>query len=375
MMFNRRSRSARRGVSILEVLFAIAVTTIGLLGAIAVFPVASAQARKGRISDAMAVAGMSAAHDFDVRGMRKPTNWVAFDFGTGAAVSPVTQYENYLAAEASTPGSGNPQHRWFSGHMAVCIDPRYIANHMDFSTSPPRLKVQGAAAQAARFPGGEASGIPRISLLGGTSTALRAAVAEAIFMFDDDLTFGRPDDLSLNAYQVMDRIGTTDFKRQSDGHMSWMATLVPKLGADSVVVDEYILSVVVFYDRPLDELTDTAQKSTTELTFNIGSGTATAFPGGGITGGDVRLRGGETELNRIKSNDWLLLAATSNGKPVMRWYRVVDVDADAVVSGSEFERHVTLFGQDWDTSLNTNAVWVEGVVGVYEKTIRLDRTL
>ena len=41
----QNGRRRRRGVSILEVLFAILVTTIGLLGALAVFPVASAMAR------------------------------------------------------------------------------------------------------------------------------------------------------------------------------------------------------------------------------------------------------------------------------------------------------------------------------------------
>jgi Tfp pilus assembly protein PilV len=41
----------RHGVSILEVMFAILVTAIGLLGALTVFPVASMIARKGKVAD------------------------------------------------------------------------------------------------------------------------------------------------------------------------------------------------------------------------------------------------------------------------------------------------------------------------------------
>jgi len=352
-------------VSILEVLFAIAVTTIGLLGAIAVFPVASAQARKGRISDAMAVAGMSAAHDFDVRGMRKAANWVAFDSG-GNAISPYTQQQNNIAT-------------WFNGNQTFCLDPRYLA-----ANASQRDKARW-------FPANTANSMNRITLPGEdvvpANRWMKAAVAEAIFMFDDDLTFGRPDDRSQNAYQVIDRIGTIDYKRQSDGHMSWMATITPKFDRlNDSFKDNYVLSIVVFYDRPMDQLTAASPNSTSEHSFTIGSGT-TNFPGGGITGGEVLLGGSSDPLNRIKANDWILLTAMTVGtpestmppapatlaRPVAKWYRVMDVDAEVDTAAST-TRHVTLFGQDWDTSLNTNAVYVEGVVGVYEKTIRLDMT-
>ena len=49
-----RRRPTRAGVSIIEVVFAILITSIGLLGAIALFPVALAQARKGLQYDAAA---------------------------------------------------------------------------------------------------------------------------------------------------------------------------------------------------------------------------------------------------------------------------------------------------------------------------------
>src|SRR5262245_740909 len=71
-------RRPRRGGSIVEVLFAILIATIGLLGAVAVFPVANATARRGQVNDALAAAARDAIHVFDTRGMRRPDNWFAW---------------------------------------------------------------------------------------------------------------------------------------------------------------------------------------------------------------------------------------------------------------------------------------------------------
>ena len=69
-------RRTRGGMTILEVLFAIMITTIGLLGAIAVFPVASQMAKKGRLNDEIAVCADAAVHRFDAQYMRRPDRWI-----------------------------------------------------------------------------------------------------------------------------------------------------------------------------------------------------------------------------------------------------------------------------------------------------------
>ena len=73
-------RNADSGMTILEVLFAIMITTIGLLGAVAVFPVASEYARKGRLNDEVAVCAESAVHTLDARGMRRPDHWISWRY-------------------------------------------------------------------------------------------------------------------------------------------------------------------------------------------------------------------------------------------------------------------------------------------------------
>lgn len=367
--FRRAVARRRRGVSILEVLFAILVTTIGLLGAIAVFPVASAQARKGRMADALAVAGMSAVHDFSVRGIDKVSNWVAFESGT-----PVSPYRQHFI-------DGGKQ--WFGGGHMVCIDPRYLAANA------------GSLTQASNFPAGSAANkvMDRITVNlqdanllfddRSPNNWLKKAAADALFMFDDDITFDRPVDRSMNAVQIWHLEGGTQIKRQSDGHMSWMATLVPKLDRNDLTTkNTYILSIVVFYDRPIYDLA-TEGVADSEATFSIDN--STGFLGGGLSGGEVELTTSDPnpeKLNSIRPNDWLLLArpvaTTTSGTyvPIAHWYRVVDVDSE--VTGNT--RQVTLFGQDWDytstsNSTTTTVVHVKGVVGVYEKTVELDFTL
>src|SRR5262245_60622065 len=84
----------RRGVTILEVLFSILVTSVGLLGAIALFPVASARARRARVNDATAAAATNAVHMLDSMGMRRPYDrwytWVTVGTPRFVGATPAT---------------------------------------------------------------------------------------------------------------------------------------------------------------------------------------------------------------------------------------------------------------------------------------------
>jgi hypothetical protein len=181
-----------------------------------------------------------------------------------------------------------------------------------------------------------------------------------------------------------------------------MATLTPKLDARDVAVkqysDECVLSVVMFYDRPSDMYAADAYH---ERTIPI------AFQGDGSTGGEVLLHWtaaqnstNDEEAKRVlklRANDWILLAASIPGSspviPRFQWYRVTHCDHEPTYStatyahfnnANGYEVYATLMGQDWNTGLtnplvttaNTvgaaQATIVEGVVGVFEKTVRLD---
>ena len=358
---------SRRGVSLLEVLFAILVTTIGLLGALALLPVASSQARKGRINDALGAAATRCIHEFDARGMRRAGNWIAWD---PTLATPI-KFRLVTLMPASVVPYGT----------SYCIDPRMIAAN----------ELPARAVGARKFPY-SATGTEPVMLRctlrdGGTVVNyMKKLQADSIFFIDDDLTYDRSDDRSLQptqTYEFLPGASTFRGRRQTDGHLSWMATVVPKLDRYTASFnDTYVLSIVMFYDRPTsfgyNEAT-TAFDLPDERTLGV------TFTGGGVMGGEVLLTSSsataEADL-KIRPNDWIMLSGIAThatapppGVPVFKWYRVSDTEAETTDDDGDgtWERYATLMGPDWDTSLsNQRAVYVEGVVGVYEKTIRLE---
>jgi len=399
-------RGSRRGVSILEVIFAILVTTIGLLAALTVFPVAAAIAKKGRIADETTVSGRAAVHIFDAKGHRRPDMWIGWNQSWDVRVSPP-------APPVPPPGFYSVPTIVFPTGTAFCIDPRFIAvNATPF--------VPAEANAASIFPYVPPAGTPeprmfRIGLTNGVpGGALMSKVqADSIFTFADDQTVTRPADNSLPAFGTFSQgdsnnDGTPDFMtaRSTDGHLSWMATLAPKheLYAPGVVANDlYVLSIVVFYDRPLVDFTFDAipaassPPDSSESMYNLGERVVGAdFADAGGTG----FAGGETVLMwppsgtisppsqaafdsakrmlKVRAGDWIMLSGFTpsaiGSLPVFKWYRVTEADHEPEYHTSEnhYEVAVSLTGPDWDMSIDQQATLLTGVVGVYEKTVRLE---
>lgn len=403
----------RRGVSLLEVMFAILVVAIGLLAALTVFPVASAIAKKGQTADMVAVHGRAAIHDFDTRGMRQPARWMAWNPTAGA-------YQQY------SPVFGE----------SYCIDPRGIAanptaqlaiSRFPYSataTQPAmrRLTLDQMRAQVPYPPHFEPArdlpepfdDTPARTVSGGilegpftSGLPLSAVHADSIFMFSDDLSVVRPEDSSLPGHGTFeqgdaDNDGTPDFmtKRSTAGHLSWMATLAPRLelyaGPAVVANPEYVLSVVVFHDRPGDMTAgDPIHERVVHCDFIDAGGTGSA--GGEVfltwtapqnTANDVLA----AEVLKVRQGDWIMLAGfvphVFGGEAShCCWYRATE--ADRVPEYHAAEGHyaiaASLSGPDWAVTPNYStlygesatpgtppiAVLMTGVVGVYEKTISI----
>ncbi|WP_425615627.1 hypothetical protein NA78x_005556 [Anatilimnocola sp. NA78] len=362
-VFVQHGQRATRGVSLLEVLFAILITSIGLMGAIAIFPAAMMQARKGAQADSTTHGGITSIHAFDAEGMRRPDRWL---------------YHNGTAyTQVATP----------NGSIAYCIDPRFIAANPN-------------DANAHKFPYNSSSSVMgRVTLNNGilnSTTPMSKLMADLHFEISDDLSFDRfrdgvvVRDNTLQAASIFVRDGSNNaLKRQTEGHMTWMATLSPKLERmpnGSTFEDRYVLSVVVFYDRPGDLKADTTgDRLATEWELRINN---TGFYDGGVNGGSVQLTDNSTSLTAeerarrldIRSGQWVMLrSSTSAGSPaksmpLCRWYRVVDADEPDTSTNTV---DVTLSGSDWETAQTSPAntadvVVMQGVVAVFEKTIKLE---
>jgi hypothetical protein len=377
----------RRGVSILEVLFAIMISAIGLMGAIAVFPAALLQTKRGQQSDMTAAAGVTATHTFDAMGMRQPGRWLLPN-STAPARWPAGMG---IASPPAMPTNSNTGQTQIDGEFAYCIDPRFVAANI---TPPANTSTDN---NMNFFPYGQtASPMVRVTLNNGqpgSTIPMRVPQAELAFRIEDDLAYDRftgnfngIDQSTQQAASLFVRDSARNpLKRESHGHMSWMATLAPKLErlpTGGAFEDRYVLSVVVFYDRPVVLQANTGF-DVSEWELSVGN-----FYGGGIGGGDMQLvfpnagpftAPGNTEeqLRRLNLNrdQWVMLsgATTVSGRrmPVCRWYRIIDSDDS---DGTSVD--VTLAGADWELASRppreTSVIVCQGVVAVFEKTIKLE---
>ncbi|MCI0358191.1 MAG: hypothetical protein L0211_06895 [Planctomycetaceae bacterium] len=395
----RNLKSIRRGVTIMEVLFAIMVTTIGVLAALSLLPAAGMVARKARTADASNTAVTAAVGFFDARGMRRPQSWIAYQVTNGQPRYPWAEFQ------------ANTNRSWFDGSQAYCFDPRMIAANWQDPTNPLLgVNVGSGRSGATTFPrdivpGPNQPAMWRLSLYSGMNgpgpafapLPLSKLMADSVFVFDDDLNYDRAADASLVSSQVIDYLPgatTTPARRQKDGHLSWMATLVPKMDryfggpggplGVSPLINTYVLSIVVFHDRPANLVYDFDPMN--ERVLNVA-----AMPAGGITGGEVLVTAAtEADLD-IHANEWIMLMGMiqpvplgtdlptnilvrSRPQPVYKWYRVSDVEAEVTFNGATYERYITLVGQDWDVAriTNTQAVAMEGVAAVMERTVKLE---
>ncbi len=388
----------RRGVTLVEVMFAIGIVAIGMLGVLLVVPLAGMRTTRGMIADRADRVGRNAIREFEIRSMGQSNMWTRLRPSTGT----------YVQYPAQNPPPGNAAIR----SRSFCIDPLFLATHYEIaaaeSTNPP--------SQIEFFPYYPITNdatemqtrMQRISLRdepGGTGMSLAQALE--VFMAKDDLVFDLLPDPAAPPIQVFDPDAN---QRQFNGAYTWMATLTPMQdiridgGTLAQNTDQYLLSIVVFHQRDLSMTMQHDVPSISgpdnERLVNIPRVTSSAqpgFSGAGYGGGEVcletieRITPGDSTARHyvedltLRTGDWLMLSAKvpSPGYDIhfFRWYRVLA--ADAIEGTGPFTRNVSLQGSDWDrivlamqqnSDIITQATLMNNVVAVYEKTVRLENS-
>jgi len=345
-------KSRRSGLTILEVLISIGVATIGLLGVLSLLPLAGFLAQQGLTEDEQSALGTAAVDQFKIVGGANPLNWVHDDNGDGT-------YESVDTNDNGEINAGELRNNY-------CIDPRLIASNTFTSAPKFPLTSPDTTIQMDRITFGDPG--PPVAIMS-------QEFADLVCQTSDDLRFDLPQDTTLPplAHFDFDTAGNA-IHRQATGNVSWMAIV---FGLNSL--DTVSLSIVVFNQRDVD----TATAPSIERIAQIDNAD---FYGGGITGGDVRIHTTtvpivKTERKRaaevdVRESDWLLLARSG----IYAWYRVIAVDSDEgpdAMGDPDDDRDVTLFGPDWPVLTTaspppTYAIFIPGVVAVYEKTIRLE---
>jgi hypothetical protein len=383
-------RSSRRGLSLLEVLFAIGVLLFGLLGVAALIPLGQMALWETAKADRCGACGRAAMREIQVSRLLDFRYWY-----------------------------WTPQGPTITGYFWGCFPPFIAAN-----TIADNFATVSACSDAMPFvidPLGRANRLPemfgqipitnnisiflprrtlRILPLAVSSTypqPPQALINEQLFYWSDDLPFDVPKNSVIRPALIKTSTGVVT---TSLGDYSWFFTVMPVATEMSLPVASrrlFNVSVAVCYKRnfriydpsnlyPNSPSTNALDGEHT-ATINLNTG----FPGMGIGGGTVQLNG---SVN-VKENQWVMLyylhvdpstGAPLPGYPQMnrcRWYRVVGV-GQSVDANKNPITYLSLSGPDWDLC---GAAWnpasnkppaqavlvvVPDVIGVYNATMELD---
>lgn len=398
-----------RGVTLTEVLIAMGILAVGLLGAAAMFPVGSYYVLKGEIADRGSSIARAAFSDLVARGELSPQNWYLY---TGAGN--YTSMSDYVAFWMTVPGHVNPNTGQIispaklntDAGFVYIIDPYGLSAAAAVGAAPQNslyAPIQGRWSGTLPttglwqpFSGNSGDGWPirrlctASALVGNTPVE---SLAATLYRSGDDVSFSVPDEEDQPSQQLLSI--TTDgsgnpvpLARQSAGDYSWMAMVAPTQNAAQLAVGldpsayYYDVSVVVFYKR-----TPRLMESTESLVRgNIVST--------GTSGGEILLDSGSITdaYEDFKTGQWILVTAphpsSTATKPLLfsQWYRVLtniepERGSTEQIGTVDFndpdtQRLVGLRGPDWPwqptDNIQVRVGIFPGAVAVHTKTMRLD---
>lgn len=345
-----RGEQLRRGISLLEVLIAMFILSVGLLGLAALLPVGQSDIVAAGKSDRSSAAGRLAMRDLRARGILCVDNWMNHvdslptDSSNPAAGGKDDPFPEQYVGSNGVYAPGAPQQMWYDldydlnpGNCpqlptpldlgnAVCIDPLFVTRNalalsiQSGGPTPLPADWRGRAFPyfiddpdntilAAFSPTDLPPRMTRANLRAWRWTnaqfmpvvpAMTYPVAERIFMIQDDRLFDQPTDATIRSQPIFG-LGK---RLESAGDYSWMATIVPLPGSDTPLTAlnpiysrrRCEVSVAVFYKRNL-VLPSTLANGSWPLADRVGAPPnerivlADMLSGGiGWGGGDVRLR-------------------------------------------------------------------------------------
>ncbi len=385
----RNLKSARPGLSLLEVLISIGIITIGLLGTLAMFPVGAHKIGKANQYDRSTAVGQGAFHDIITRRLLRPDAdaWVQpnggqqFVDGTGLGT---TSPRGALRGEAFAIDP-----LWCSYVNDVDEGPHASLLRANFPVNPDAPQSYTTTAPGTQWPAPNIPGAPplgRRTFAAAGGGGIPSALAEMAFQSRDDLIFELPDDRDLPAKQLFKTFppgdptasdypaGLSVLHRQYTGDFSWMFTAVPK--SSSFGEDLYTVSVVVFHKRRLDISPLKPPERMVQVDSN-NNGTPGDIVGGygGVEANLFVPAANRAYLEDIRAGEWVMLSASTANGPIFKWYRVTSTQDEIQDDGSgAFTRWVSLAGADLDPS-TLGPVYVslfEGAIAVFEKTMRVE---
>lgn len=376
--------SSRRAVTLAEVLIAMGILTIGLLGVAAIFPVGGHYMQSGDVADRGGAIAQAALDDAIIRGHLDPDNWVVNDVtpGTAAymslttgdtslaqrrtglaeAVSMTAMTDALVASQPTVQGA-----RATAFGDAYIIDPIGMAGAVEGVTDPwqsgpirhfPGFPLANGSqlfrsakwdpwkSFDAAWPVRRVTPIHTTARLNSNARTLQQPLAQELFSAADDLAQHFPTSGDEPVRQRWENWtpGAGDFfasGRQSNGDYSWIISVAPSSSAarDAMATrpDAYPVevSVVVFHKRTLAR----GLQATTEAERLVTARVATAGPSGGellLTRRTSVADGGAdpdvSPFEDLRAGQYVMVVGphplSTNGRPILavRWCRVLNIE-------------------------------------------------
>lgn len=301
---------ARRGLTLVEMLFSIAILLAGMVGIAAVLGTAGRNAVRSR---ALAESQSLSNNALDL----------------------------LLAYQMNSKGSWNPA--VIQSDVAVCIDPFGIIER-----------------PSATFFGDSANNIRRVSLVAPNGSQISGKVAEKLFMGSDDPVVFKSGDSTLAATRAFEQHGSVMTKPSIQGLYSWFVT-IPLRGNTGEGV---LASIVTVKNREFAE---------PEISLNV-TPVNPGENGSAIRVEIDGLPNEEEQLLRSGDWLMLSARAGAVGSPEFdSWYRVVSVTSDRQPGASGVVLKATLYGRQLPATVASpvKGTFVRGVVNVHERVVTL----
>jgi hypothetical protein len=440
------------------------ILTLGLLGVAALFPVGSFYMQKAEIADHGSAIAQHAMNELVSSGMLNPNSWwmmtppAYYKGGTSTTFNADVEYlpiqsgmaipgtytrpvgaalAESLVAAASSPDKAIVSKQFGAAYV---IDPMGVAamaspnnRFGQLSWNEPSAVCPSSAYAWAVVPDPSYAWSPWGSMWPVRRVTFRQPIfnpASDPWQMDAETArhyFGLPDDLATTFPPRADRPAAQNWDtttlnqekivttRQWAGDYSWLATVVPQTteARDGLARGgyDYLVSVVVFYKRPLPPGAVSTINSMAVFggaakdyfkTMTAGERAvkaqviSTGLNGGELLLTDIEVKSGDSNpdspFDQLKVGEWAMLCgphpSSTSDEPVffLNWYQVIAVDAEAPEldpnpNKRRNQRVVTLRGPQWPwkppTSANDPVATLclgifRGAVAVHSKSLQLE---
>ncbi|QDU58267.1 type IV pilus modification PilV family protein [Aeoliella mucimassa] len=401
-------RPSRAGVTLAEVLISMAILSIGLLGAAAMFPVGSYYMLKADIADNGAAIAQAAFAELVAKGQLSPENWSYYNGETSWSMG--NSMRNWMATADRSNESVYQRNLNRDQGFVYVIDPLGTAAGIRDGLNTNGLLMAPYAADVSdpvSIAGGAGDRdrwkvfedlwpVRRCSSL---STAINGvpneAAASRMFKSGDDMNFVPSDEDGATVQRMLgdfngDGIIDTNsgseapLARESKGNYSWIAMVAPTQSdaREALALNPsayyYDVSVVVFYKRALGSL-QLSERLVAGRVVSTGTG------GGELLLTQLRSDAAQTTepFAELKAGQWIMVSgphpSSTPAEPLFftQWYKVLAVDDTPTGNGftdSNRQRLVGLRGPDWPWAAGAEirVGLFPGAVAVHTKTMRIE---